>query len=182
MPALRPAQALLLAVALERILELLLSARNARRALARGGRESGRALYPWMVALHAALLAALAYQALGRGSSPSLSLPPLALLALAYALRFWAMASLGDRWNTRVIVVPGEPPVTRGPYALLRHPNYLAVAIEVACLPLALGLWKTALAFSAGNALLLAARIRDEERALGPEWQRAFLGKGRFVP
>jgi len=175
--------ALLAAVALERAGELLLSARNLRRALARGGKESGRALYPLMVAFHAVLLPALAVAALLRPEPP----PKVAWLAvlgvvLAQGLRWWAVASLGDRWNTRVVVVHSDPPVTRGPYAFLRHPNYLAVVVEVACLPLAFGLWKLALAFSAGNALLLAARVRDEERALGPEWERAFSGKRRFLP
>jgi len=174
--------ALLGAVALERSAEMVLSARNLRRAKARGGRESGQALYPLMVIFHAALLPALAVAALLRPSPPS----PLAWLAvagvfLAQGLRWWAVASLGDRWNTRVVIVP-EPPVTRGPYAVLRHPNYLAVVLEVACLPLAFGLWKLAIAFSLGNALLLWARIRDEERALGPQWERAFSRKRRFVP
>jgi len=175
--------ALLAAVAVERGVELAVSTRNARRAIAGGGRESGRALYPAMVAFHAAFLAALAAGALLRPSPPGwAAFVPVAGVAAAQGLRWWAVASLGDRWNTRVIVVPGEPPVTRGPYRLLRHPNYVAVVVEVACLPLCWGLWTLAVAFSAGNALLLAARIRDEERALGPEWERAFAGKGRFVP
>ncbi len=175
--------ALLAAVAAERAVELVLSSRHARRALARGGRESGRRLYPLMVGFHAAFLVALVVGALLHPSPP----PPAAWIAAAgvaaaQGLRWWSVASLGDRWNTRVIVVPGDPPVTRGPYRVLRHPNYVAVALEVACLPLCWGLWELAAAFSAGNALLLAARIRDEERALGPDWERAFAGKGRFVP
>jgi len=174
--------ALLLAVVAERLLELAFSSRNARRAFARGGKESGRALYPWMVAFHAAFLGAFAVGALGGDGPRPVAPAPLAVVGFAYALRLWAVLSLGDRWNTRVIVVPGEPPVTRGPYALLRHPNYLAVVLEVGFLPLALGLWRTAVAFSAVNALLLAARVRDEERALGPGWEKAFAGKGRFLP
>ena len=101
---------------------------------------------------------------------------------LAQGLRWWAVATLGPRWSTRVIVVPGEPPVTTGPYRWLRHPNYLAVVLEMACLPLAWGMWRLALVFSLGNAAILWFRIRDEERALGPEWKRAFEGKGRLVP
>jgi methyltransferase len=174
---------LLLLVAAERVLELAVSSRNARRALARGGVETGRGHYGAMVILHLAFLPALAAGALLRPAPP----PPAAWLAVAavagaQALRWWAVASLGDRWSTRVIVVPGEAPVTRGPYRVLRHPNYVAVIAEMACLPLAWGLWPLAVLFSAANAAVLRARIREEERALGPEWARAFAGKARFLP
>lgn len=169
--------------ALERAAELWLSARNARRALARGAVESGRGHYPAMVAVHALFLVACAAEALRFPAPP----PRLALLAAAGALaaqglRWWAVASLGDRWNTRILVVPGEPPVTGGPYRWLRHPNYLAVAVEVACLPLAYGSWRTALAFSLANALLLRARIPAEERALGPDWEASLGGRPRLWP
>jgi methyltransferase len=174
---------LLLLVAAERVLELAVSCRNARRALARGGVETGRGHYGAMVILHLAFLPALAAGALLRPAPP----PPAAWLAVAavasaQALRWWAVASLGDRWSTRVIVVPGEAPVTRGPYRVLRHPNYVAVIAEMAFLPLAWGLWPLAVLFSAANAAVLRARIREEERALGPEWARAFAGKARFLP
>jgi methyltransferase len=100
----------------------------------------------------------------------------------AQALRWWAIRTLGGRWSTRVIVVPGEPPVTGGPYRLLRHPNYLAVVLEMACLPLAWGMWRLALLLSAANAAILLVRIREEEQALGPAWEKAFAGKGRLLP
>lgn len=171
------------AVALERLAELRLSERNARRALARGGAEHGRGHYPAMVALHAALLAACAAEALRFPSPP----PPAAWAAVAgvglsQALRWWAVATLGERWSTRVVVVPGAAPVVGGPYRFLRHPNYLAVVVEGACLPLAWGSWRTALLFGLANALLLRVRIRAEERALGPGWEAAFAGLPRLVP
>jgi methyltransferase len=175
--------AMLALVAVERGLELSLSGRNARRLLARGGRETGRGLYRAMVAFHSVFLPLLALAAIARPAPPS----PWAWLAVAGAiaaqgLRWWAVRTLGDRWSTRVIVVPGAPPVTGGPYRFLRHPNYLAVVLEMACLPLAWGLWRMALLFTLGNGVILFLRIRDEERALGPDWERAFAGKGRFVP
>lgn len=175
--------ALLGLTAVERGAELSVSTRNARRLLARGGRESGQRLYQVMVAFHAVFLPALALAAIASREPP----PPWAWLAVAGALaaqglRWWAIATLGDRWSTRVIVVPGEKPVTGGPYRYLRHPNYLAVILEMACLPLAWGLWRLAVVFSMGNAVILWLRIREEERALGPDWERAFAGKGRFVP
>ena len=157
--------ALLAAVALERGAELWLSERNARRALARGGTEHGRGHYPVMVVLHAAFLVACVAEALAWPSPP----PAAALLALlgallAQGLRWWAVATLGERWSTRVVVLPGAPPVTGGPYRWLRHPNYLAVALEVACLPLAFGSWRTALLFSLANAALLRVRIAPDDR------------------
>jgi methyltransferase len=170
-------------LACERGAELWISRRNARRALARGAVESGRGHYPAMVAFHALFLAACAAEALARPRPP----PPVALLALAGAflaqsLRWWAVAALGDRWSTRILVVPGEPAVTGGPYRFLRHPNYLAVILEIACVPLAFGSWRTALAFSAGNALLLAIRIPLEEKALGRTYLEALGDRGRLVP
>jgi methyltransferase len=100
----------------------------------------------------------------------------------AQALRYWAIGTLGDRWNSRVIVLPEAPPVTSGPYRWLRHPNYVAVVVEIACLPLVGGLWITALTFSVANALMLRVRIRTEEKALGSLYARAFAGVPRFMP
>jgi methyltransferase len=182
-PALWAYLALLGLVAGERGAELAVSSRNARRLLARGGVETGQGLYRVMVVFHAVFLPALALGAIAFPAPPS----AWAWLAVAGALaaqglRWWAVRTLGERWSTRVIVLPGAPPVTGGPYRFLRHPNYLAVVLEMACLPLAWGLWRLALVFTAGNALILWTRIRDEERALGPSWERAFAGKGRLVP
>jgi methyltransferase len=175
--------ALLGAVAGERGAELAVSTRNSRRLLARGGVETGKALYVAMVTFHALFLPALALGAIAYPRPPG----PWAWLAVAGAvaaqgLRWWAVRTLGERWSTKVIVVPGAKPVTGGPYRFLRHPNYLAVVVEMACLPLAWGMWRLALLFTLGNAVILALRIRDEERALGPAWEKAFGGKGRFVP
>ena len=106
----------------------------------------------------------------------------LALALAAQGLRYWAITTLGPRWNTRVIVVPGLPPVTGGPYRVMRHPNYVAVITEMAVIPLVHGAWMTAAVFSLGNALLLFVRIRAEEAALGEGWADAFADRPRFVP
>jgi methyltransferase len=171
-------------LAVERAMELALSTRNARRLLARGGVEVGRGHYRPMVLFHALFLAACVGEALLAPAPPP---PPLAAGAaagalLAQALRWWAITTLGERWSTRVVVLPGAPPVTGGPYRFVRHPNYLAVVLEMACVPLAYGSWRTALLFSAGNAGLLAVRIRAEERALGTSWAEAFRGRPRLFP
>jgi len=170
-------------LAAERVAELVLSTRNARRLLARGAVEHGRGHYLPMVAFHGAFLVACAAEAVAFPRPPSAA----ALLALlgalmAQGLRWWAVAALGERWCTRVLVPPGAPPVVGGPYRWLRHPNYLAVVLEMACVPLAWGSWRSAIAFSLGNAALLAVRIRAEERALGEPWARAFGGRPRLVP
>ncbi|HSM93329.1 MAG TPA: isoprenylcysteine carboxylmethyltransferase family protein [Anaeromyxobacteraceae bacterium] len=166
--------ALLLA---ERAAELLISARNVRRALARGGVEAGRRHYPAIVALHAAFLAACAAEPflLPRPWPRAASVAALAAALAAQGLRWWAVSTLGPRWTTRILVLPGAAPVTGGPYRLLRHPNYLAVAVELAAVPLIAGAVITAVAASLADALLLlGVRIPAEERALGAGWARAF--------
>ncbi|APU15668.1 MULTISPECIES: isoprenylcysteine carboxyl methyltransferase family protein [Actinoalloteichus] len=159
---------LVLAVALERLAELVVAQRNGRRSLARGAVESGRGHYPVMVVLHTGLLVACLAEAvlLDRPFIPALGVPMLALVVLAQALRWWCIVSLGDAWNTRVLVVPGAEPVRSGPYRFLRHPNYVAVVVEIIALPLVHSAWLTALTFTVANAALLTVRIRCEDRAL----------------
>jgi methyltransferase len=175
---------LLAAVALERGAELLLSARNARLARARGGVESGQGHYPVMAIFHGVFLAACALEVvlLRRPFPGVVGWIALAVAVGAQALRYWAIATLGWRWNTRIVVVPGAAPVTGGPYRLVRHPNYVAVIAEMLALPLVHWAWVTALVFSLGNAWLLRVRIRAEEQALGEPWRDAFAGRPRFVP
>ncbi|MEM8996283.1 MAG: isoprenylcysteine carboxylmethyltransferase family protein [Acidobacteriota bacterium] len=160
--------------------------RHAERLVARGGYPVGDDHFPWMVTLHTALLVAAPLEAvvLERPFLPWLGWPMLAAVALTMALRYWVIASLGDRWTTRVFVVPDEAPVTGGPYRFLRHPNYLAVIVEVAALPLVHGAWLTALVFSALNAWLLTVRIRVEEKALedASRYGDALGSKPRLIP
>lgn len=160
---------LIVAVAAERLAELVVSTRHARWAFARGGEEVGRAHYPPMVLLHAGLLVACVVEvhAADRPFLPVLGWAALAVALGSQVLRWWCIRTLGPQWNTRVIVVPGLPLVERGPYRRLRHPNYLAVVVEGIALPLVHTAWVTALAFTVLNAVLLAAfRIPAEERAL----------------
>ncbi|MFI0422666.1 isoprenylcysteine carboxyl methyltransferase family protein [Spongiactinospora sp. 9N601] len=159
---------LILLVGAERLAELVVARRNLRWSLARGGVVSGRGHYPWMVVLHTGLLVAcpLEVALAGRSFAPALGWPMLALVIAAQGLRWWCVATLGRRWNTQVVVIPGLPLVTGGPYRYLRHPNYVAVAVEGAALPLVHGAWVTAVAFTALNAALMAVRIRGEEAAL----------------
>jgi len=160
---------LVVLVGMERLAELVVANRNRRIALAQGGVETGQGHYPVMVALHTGLLVgALAevYVA-DRAFYPWLGYPMLAVVLAAQALRWWCIRTLGPQWNTRIIVVPGLPLVTAGPYRWLRHPNYLAVVAEGVALPLVHTAWLTALLFTALNLPLLWWRIRAEEQALG---------------
>ncbi len=159
---------LVLAVAAARLAELRLAAGNRRRLLARGAVEAGAGHYPAMVALHTAWLLACPAEVwlLRRPLVPALAAPMLVLLAAAMALRYWTIRTLAGRWTTPIVVLPGAPPVRTGPFRHLRHPNYLAVAVEIAALPLVHTAWITAGAFTAANAILMAVRIPAEERAL----------------
>jgi len=159
---------LVVAVGLERLAELVVATRNARWAFAHGGIESGRGHYPVMAAMHTAfLVACIAEVAVAdRPFLPWLGWPMLAMVVASQALRWWCVATLGHQWNTRVIVVPGLPLVSAGPYRWLRHPNYVAVVVEVVALPLVHTAWVTALVFTLANAAVLAVRIPVEERAL----------------
>jgi methyltransferase len=146
----------------QRLIELCLAQRNTRRLREIGGIEFGAAHYPLIVVLHAAWIAGLLILGHDRAVSPVW----LTIFVLLQIGRLWVIASLGRRWTTRVIVLPGAAPVARGPYRWLRHPNYVIVALEIAVVPLALGLPVYALIFSAVNAALLAYRIRSENEAL----------------
>src|SRR5689334_5527837 len=181
----RPAYfVLLVGLSVERLFELWLSKRNARRAFARRGIEFGRGHYRAMVTFHTAFIIACAVEAAFRTAPFPQFLSLLALIGegAAQALRYWSVAALGDRWNTRVIVVPDEPPITSGPYQYIRHPNYLAVVVEIACVPMIRGLLVTATIFSAFNVILLRSRISLEEQALGDSYQDVFAEHGRFIP
>jgi methyltransferase len=150
-------------VTLQRLFELWLSNRNTRRLLARGAHEVGRGHYPLIVAVHVLWLACLWWLALGRPIDGFW----LGLFVLLQVGRIWVIATLGERWTTRIIVLPDAPLVRRGPYRWVDHPNYVVVAGEIGVLPLVFGLWQVALVFTLLNAAMLAVRIRTENAALG---------------
>ncbi|TDW23700.1 isoprenylcysteine carboxyl methyltransferase family protein [Kribbella kalugense] len=161
--------ALVVLVGFERVAELAVSLRNAKWSFAHGGVEFGKGHYPFMVVLHTGLLAGCVVEAIvsGRPFDPKVGWAALVIVLLMQGLRWWCISVLGYQWNTRVIVVPGLSRVTRGPYRLLRHPNYVAVIGEGIALPLVHSAYITAIVFTLLNAPLLAVRIRTEETALG---------------
>ncbi len=155
-------------VAMERIAEMVVSRRNAAWSFERGGVESGQRHYPVMVVLHSAFLAGMLVEAWWRRPDvPSaLAWSMLAVVVLCQAGRWWCIGALGRHWNTRVIVVPGTPPVRRGPYRVLTHPNYVVVVVEGVALPLIHAAWVSAVVFTILNAALLRVRLDVEGSAL----------------
>lgn len=166
-------------VGVERLAELVVSTRNAAWAFAHGGREYGRGHYPVMVVLHSGfLLGALAEVWWCHRPFPPFGWAMLAVAIGTQALRWWCITTLGHRWNTRVVVVPGLPLVTGGPYRLFPHPNYVAVVLEGIALPLVHDAWVTALVFTVLNAGLLTVRIRCENAALREAASASTAGAG----
>lgn len=165
-----------------RLAELRLSARNERGGSA--PRAAG-SRYPLMVATHATLFVAPLLEVALADRRPGRAAPVWAgLLAAATGLRWWAIGSLGRSWNVRAAVPPDLQPVTAGPYRFVRHPNYLAVILEFAALPMAGGAWISAAALSAVHAAVIADRIREEERLLDrvPGYRTSLGSRARFIP
>jgi methyltransferase len=153
-------------VTLQRLGELLLAKRNTDRLRVRGAYEVAAGHYPLIVALHAAWLAGLWYFVVERAADIDLSCVWLGAFVVLQVLRVWVIATLGPRWTTRIIVLPGAPLVTAGPYRFVSHPNYWVVAAEILVLPLVFGLVCYGIVFSVLNAAVLWIRIRAEEAAL----------------
>jgi methyltransferase len=160
-----PAILLLGAVTAGRLAELLLARVNTRALKARGAHEAAAGHYPFIVALHAIWLASLWIFGWEQQIHPAW----LAVFLALQLLRIWVLTTLGDRWTTRIMVLPGAPLVSNGPYRFMSHPNYVVVCGEIAALPLCLGLPWLALLFSLANALILSVRVRAENVALRPK-------------
>ena len=160
--------ALIAAVAVERLAELVISQRNCAWSRWNGATEFGAGHYPAVVGLHIGLLAGCLVEVmeLHRPFIPWLGWSMLAVVVAAQMLRWWCVTTLGPQWNTRIIVIPGARRVTAGPYQWITHPNYVAVVFEGIALPLVHSAWITALVFTIMNAFLLHARIKVEDYAL----------------
>ena len=171
-------------VGIERLWELRLSVKNAAWAFANGGKEYGLPHYRFMTVFHTLFLISCVAEPwlFSRPFPMPWGFIALGLAVAAQGLRYWAITTLGTRWNTRVIVLPEAAPVTGGPYRFVRHPNYVAVVLELAVLPLIHGGWMTAVVFTIGNALLLRVRVKVEEEALGSHYAAAFANTPRLVP
>ncbi len=174
---------LVLVLILQRAFELVLAERNRRWSRACGGKQSGDRHYRVIVAVHSLFYLSLALEWRYWSHGWNSAWPAwLALVMAAQLLRLWAIRSLGRAWNTRVIVIPGMVPAERGPYRFIRHPNYLAVIVEMLAIPVLCGDYFTAIVFSAANAAILARRIPEEERALEKAHGAPLPRLPRFIP
>jgi methyltransferase len=177
---------LVAAVAVCRLVELSLSRRHQRALAASGASPLPEPVFGAMVALHTAILigAVVEVSALRRPFVEAVGVPALVLFGLANLLRFWVIATLGVHWNVRVVRSMPLGVVTTGPYRFVRHPNYLAVFVELLALPLVHGAYVTAIAGGALHVLILRRRVALEESVLMTDaaYRRAFERKPRFVP
>lgn len=172
----------LAALVVQRILELGVCRRNRRAMVLRGGKEFHPETYPLMAGLHVLFLLALAVESYPwRIPLNAATFACLAALFLVTVLRYWTIASLGGNWNTRIVVVPGEPVRRAGPYRFLRHPNYLVLVLEFFLIPLLMRAPVTLVVFSLANLLVLRQRIRLEEAALREltDYGEKFPGSGQ---
>jgi methyltransferase len=170
-----------------RLIEMRLSRRHQRAMAADGAAPLPEPVFPAMVALHTGILAAAVVETLllARPFVVALAIPAVALVALANALRLWVIAALGVQWNVRVVAsTPSLGVVTRGPYRFVRHPNYVAVFVELAALPLVHGAYLTAIAGTLLHVAVLRRRVGLEESVLMADesYRRAFESKPRFLP
>ncbi|SDC57625.1 isoprenylcysteine carboxyl methyltransferase family protein [Shouchella lonarensis] len=168
----------------QRLVEVLVAKRNERWLKAHGGIEIGARHYPFIVGLHALFFVSLIAEVRFTDVSwQAWTFIPLVILVGAQVIRIWALSSLGKFWNTKIIVLPGAKAVTKGPYRFIRHPNYVVVILEIACIPLLFQAYMTAITFSLANGVILYIRIRSEEQALLTEsanYATKFQGKKRF--
>lgn len=176
--------ALLAAVMAGRLVELRVSRRHREALAARGAAPAADPVFPWMVALHVAVIAGAGVEvwALRRPFLPALGIPMLALVVLATLLRWWVIRTLGAHWNVRVMDSAALGVITSGPYRWVRHPNYLAVLVELAALPLVHTAWITALVGTTAHLFVLRRRIASEEAVLAadPIWRAQMAGKPRL--
>ncbi|MFN2745654.1 MULTISPECIES: isoprenylcysteine carboxyl methyltransferase family protein [Bacillus] len=151
----------------QRLIELAVAKRNEKYAFKRGAVEYGKYHYPYIVAMHVLFFISLIWEHIifQRGTAPSAALI-LAGLVLVQVLRYWSLFSLGKCWNTKILIIPRTDLIRKGPYRWIRHPNYVAVALELLLLPLLFQAYLTAVIFTVSNAVLMLIRIRAEERAL----------------
>ncbi|RSD26558.1 isoprenylcysteine carboxyl methyltransferase family protein [Mesobacillus subterraneus] len=169
----------------QRLMELVIARRNESWMKKRGAIEFGKGHYPAMVTIHTAFFIFLIFEVIYFDKSLSSYWPILlAVFIFTQAMRVWALSSLGKFWNTKIIILPGADVVKKGPYKIIKHPNYLIVAVEFIVIPLMFNAYITMIVFTLLNIIILSIRIPAEEKALREltKYETAFHQQGRFVP
>jgi methyltransferase len=178
--------ALLLVVALLRLVELRISKRHQAQMVARGAAKVDEPRFRWMVVLHTAVLLGAAVEVvfLRRPFLPILAAFMFLIFFVANAVRWWVIRTLGEHWNVQVMDSTRLGVITAGPFRFVRHPNYAAVFAEMLALPLIHSAWITAALGSLAHIAVLAQRLSTEERVLfaNPDYRAAMAGKPRFLP
>lgn len=157
---------ILVLVIIQRLVELVIAKRNEKSLLSKGAYEVGSSHYPFMILLHVGFFISLFIEVVYFRSTPTPYYALLVFFLVLQLLRVWCLVSLGTFWNTKIIILPGANVVMKGPYAYIRHPNYLVVCLEIAVLPLMFQAYFTAICFTILNFIILSIRIPTEEKAL----------------
>jgi methyltransferase len=169
----------------QRVTELFIAKRNEKWMLKRGGVEYGSEHYPFIVTLHVLFLLSLLVEvSILQRELTNLWYLLIPILALTQIIRYWSVFSLGNFWNTKIIIVPNNQVVSKGPYRYMKHPNYVVVAVEILLIPLLFQAYITALLFTLLNIVMMTIRIPIEEKALQrhTNYQKVFNLRTRFVP
>lgn len=172
-------------IVFQRITELVIARKNEAWMKRQGAIEFGQRHYPAMVSIHTAFFIFFILEVILFDKKLSDYWPVLlALFIFTQAMRVWALASLGRFWNTKIIILPGADVIKKGPYKIIKHPNYLIVAIELIVIPLMFNAYISMAIFTLLNILILSIRIPAEEKALNEltKYETAFTNQGRFVP
>ncbi|WP_078429312.1 isoprenylcysteine carboxyl methyltransferase family protein [Alkalihalobacterium alkalinitrilicum] len=175
----------ILVVIIQRVIELLIARRNEIWMKKQGAYEVGKEHYKWIVILHTLFFVSFLFEVVYFGLKPAVWwFVPFLMFILAQMGRVWSLTSLGEFWNTKIIVLPGANVVAKGPYQYMRHPNYVIVGLEIITLPLIFQAYGTAVIFTILNAIVLSVRIRQEEEALREvtNYEEQFNGRYRFIP
>ncbi|HZH61061.1 MAG TPA: isoprenylcysteine carboxylmethyltransferase family protein [Metabacillus sp.] len=169
----------------QRITELFIARKNEKWMVNRGGIEHGKDHYPYIVSLHVLFLISYFWEVqIFQRELTELWYVIFPILFFTQLIRYWAVFSLGSYWNTKIIIVPGDVVISRGPYKFIKHPNYMVVAAEILFLPLLFHAYITAVLFTILNVVMMTIRIPAEEHALqtNTNYQDVFSNKKRFLP
>jgi methyltransferase len=149
----------------QRLAELYVSSKNEKWLLRNGAVEYGKGHYPYIVAMHILFIVSIIAEYIWRDNTTA-SYPLIIMFFVLIVIKVIVILTLGHYWNTKIYKVPGTRPVATGIYKYIKHPNYIIVICEIVIIPLAFGLYYTAVVFTILNAIMLTVRIKKENEVL----------------